>query len=384
MISKRISDVQDSPTLAISAKAKQMKAQGIDVVDFGAGQPDFEVPEHIKEAAKQAIDQPGSGKYTAADGMPELKQAIINKFKRDNNLDYSASQILISPGAKFCIYAIIQAVVDDGDEVIIPRPYWVSYPEMVKMAGGSCVFADTLPEEGFMLKASAVEKAVTDKTKLIIINSPNNPTGAVYDRTELEKIMQLAAEKTIHAISDEVYEKLVYDNAQHTSPAALAPEYKELVFTVNGMSKSHAITGWRLGYAAGPEAFISAAARLQSHSTSNPSSIVQMAFQHTLHMEDHLDGMRSEFQRRRDFIVNELNKIGFACTKPEGAFYVFPKLPKGYEDSQQFCKELLEKAHVAATPGSAFGMEGFVRFSYATSIDDIRKGLARIKEFLSR
>jgi aspartate aminotransferase len=384
MPSKRISRVKDSPTLAISAKAKQMKRKGVSVMDFGAGQPDFDVPEHIKEAAVKAIGQPGSGKYTAADGIIELKNAIIEKFERDNGIKYSDRQIIVSPGAKFCLFAIIQVVVDDGDEVIIPNPYWVSYPEMVRMAGGKPVFAETVQEDGFMLKASEVEKAVTDKTKLIIINSPNNPTGAVYDKKELEKIMKIAADRTIRVISDEIYEKLIYDDVAHTSPASFSPECKELVFTVNGMSKSHAVPGWRLGYAAGPEAFMRAAARLQSHSTSNPSSIVQMAFTDTLHDEKHIKRMRSEFQKRRDFIVSRLNEIGFKCTKPQGAFYVFPKMPGHLRSSEKFCEELLEKAHVACTPGSAFGMEGFIRMGYAASMKHIETGLERIEKFVSK
>jgi len=383
MLPKRISSVKDSPTLAISAKAKQMRASGIGVVDFGAGQPDFDVPEHIKQAARQAIALTGSGKYTAADGMMELKLAIIKKFSKDNGIKYSDRQIIISPGAKFCLFAIIQAAVDDGDEVVIPKPYWVSYPEMVRMAGGKPVYARTLPGSGFKLRASEVEKVITDKTRLIIINSPNNPTGAVCDRRQLKKIMQLAADRTIHVISDEIYEKLIYENYRHVSPASFSPEAKQLVFTVNGMSKSHAVPGWRLGYAAGPEAFMRAAARLQSHSTSNPSSIVQMAFHKTLHDEKHLEHMRKEFQKRRDFIVERLNEIGFECSKPMGAFYVFPRLPNHFRSSEKFCTDLLEDAHVAATPGSAFGMDGFIRISYAASMKQIDDGMDSIENFVS-
>jgi len=386
MLPKRIASVKDSPTLAVSAKAKQMVSRGIDVVDFGAGQPDFDVPSHIKAAAKQAIDRPGSGKYTAAGGMPELKLDIIKKFERDNGLEYTMDQILVSPGAKFCVYAIIQAVVGDGDEVVMPSPYWVSYPEMVRMAGGQPVYAETLPKDGFLLKASAVEKVITDRTKLIILNSPNNPTGAVYERKELESVLELASERKVLVMSDEIYEKLIYDGAKHESPASFKPEYKNIVFTVNGMSKSHAVPGWRLGYVAGPVEYVKAATRLQSHSTSNPSSIVQMAFHEKLHIESHLKGFREEFRKRRDFIHGRLNKMGFECEKPAGAFYVFPQLPdepNGFSDSARFCASLLEKAHVACTPGSAFGMEGFIRISYATSIGQIKKGLDRIEKFVA-
>lgn len=382
--SRKVAEIKDSPTLAISAKAKQMKREGIDVIDFGAGQPDFDVPKHVKAAAVEAISQPGSGKYTAADGMIELKQAIILKLGKDNDVDYTPSQVIVSPGAKFCLFAIIQATVNEGDEVIIPRPYWVSYPEMVRLAGGKPVYVDTDPEKGFKLEADAVEKAVTDKTCLIIINSPNNPTGAVYDREEVVKIMKIAADKTIHVISDEIYEKLIYDGKGHVSPAAFGPEYKELVFTVNGMSKSHAVPGWRIGYAAGPEAFMRAAARLQSHSSSNPASIVQMAFARTLNDESHIKGMRTQFKHRRDFIVKRLNGMGFRCVKPEGAFYVFPKLPGHLHSSEHFCKELLEEAHVACTPGSAFGMDGYCRISYAASMNHIEEGMDRIEKFLKK
>jgi aspartate aminotransferase len=384
MVSKRIAEVKDSPTLAMSAKAKQMKAKGISVVDFGAGQPDFEVPEHIKESAHQAIDTEGSGKYTAAAGMPGLKQDIIEKFIRDNGIEYSPSQIVISPGAKFCIFAIIQTVVDNGDEVIIPSPYWVSYPEMVRIAGGRPVYAETSPETGFNLKASDIEAKLSDKTKLIILNSPNNPTGAVYDKKEIEKIMQLAADRTIHVLSDEIYEKLIYGNSTHTSPASFGSEYKELTFTVNGMSKSFAVPGWRIGYAAGPEAFMRAVARLQSHSTSNPSSIIQMAFHKRLQDERHIKHMKTEFQKRRDYIVDRLNGMGFECVKPRGAFYVFPKLPKHFRSSEKFCNDLLDKEHVACTPGAGFGWDSHIRISYAASMKHIEDGMDRIAKFIKK
>jgi aspartate aminotransferase len=382
--SRKVTEINDSPTLAVSARAKQMKRDGIDVIDFGAGQPDFDVPDHVKAAAVEAISQPGSGKYTAADGMIELKQAIISKLGKDNDIDYTPGQVIVSPGAKFCLFAIIQAAVNEGDEVIIPRPYWVSYPEMVRLAGGKPVYVDTDPEKGFKLEAEAVERAITDNTGLIIINSPNNPTGAVYDREEVMKVMKMAAAKTIHVISDEIYEKLIYDDKRHVSPASFGPEYKELVFTVNGMSKSHAVPGWRIGYAAGPEAFMRAAARLQSHSSSNPTSIVQMAFSKTLDNDGHIKGMRTQFKNRRDFIVKRLNEMGFKCVKPEGAFYVFPKLPGRLHSSEHFCKDLLEEAHVACTPGSAFGMDGYVRISYAASMDHIKEGMDRIEKFVKK
>lgn len=383
-LARRMEGISDSATLAISARAKQLRAQGIDVIDLGAGQPDIDVPRHIKEAAKHAIDQRGSGMYTPSDGTPELKQAIIEKLRKDNKIECNPGQILVSPGAKFSIYSLVQVLVDEGDEVVIPRPYWVSYPEMVRMAGGIPIFAETSQREGFRLRASAIQKVTNKDTRLIIINSPNNPTGAVYEKKDLEGIMKFALDRGIHVISDEVYEKIIYRGAWHVSPASLSPEFMDITFTVNGMSKSYGVPGWRLGYAAGPEQYIRAAAMLQSHSTSNPTSVVQMAFHNTLGVEAHMEPMLKEYQRRRDYITKALNELRMECTIPDGAFYVFPRLPKGWESSGQFCSQLLEKAHVASTPGSAFGAEGHVRFSYAAGMDRIMDAMKRLGDFLGK
>jgi aspartate aminotransferase len=379
MLSERMGRISDSPTLAVSARAKAMKAQGIDVVDFGAGQPDFAPPEHVKQAAIDAV-QANDSKYTDATGLAELKQAVCEKLRRDNGLDYGPGDVIISSGAKHSLYNIFQAILNPGDEVIIPMPYWVSYPDMVRLADGTPVFAETGP--GFMLDAGTVLERMSDRTRAIVLNSPNNPSGAVFPEAEVSRVAEAAAERGIYIVSDEIYEKIIYGK-RHLSPASISGEVKAVTFTVNGLSKSHAIPGWRLGYMAGPADAIRAMGRLQSQSTSNPASIVQRAAIAALGQDSGLDGIVEEYMKRRDFLVEGLNSLeGFSCTNPDGAFYVFPKIPVA--DDVGFSRDLLEKARVALVPGSAFGVPGHVRISYATSMEQIGSGLERISDFLAR
>ena len=380
-ISSRALNCADSPTLAISAKAKYLKSQGHNVIDFGAGQPDFEPSEHVKQAIIKSLEKKGYAKYTASSGIAELKKAIVEKLKKDNNIEYTEKQIIVSCGAKHSLYNIMHALLDKGDEVIIPSPYWVSYPEMVKLAEGIPVFVET--DNEFKIKANKIEEAVTDKTKIIIINSPSNPTGAVIDDEELKKIAEIAVKHNIFVVSDEIYEKIVFGK-KHLSIASLNEDIKKLTITVNGISKAYAMPGLRIGYAAGDEEIIKAMSRLQDQSTSNPTSIIQEAAVEAIKgQQEDLEKMRKEFEKRRDFIVDALNKMGFTCPKPEGAFYVFPKLPKGYEDSVKFTEELLEKEKIAVVPGIYFGKEGYIRLSYACSIEEIKDGMERIKRFLT-
>ncbi|MBN2042985.1 MAG: pyridoxal phosphate-dependent aminotransferase [Candidatus Aenigmarchaeota archaeon] len=379
MLSERAKNCSPSPTLAISARAKALAAQGKNVVDFGAGQPDFDAPEHVKKAAIDAINQ-GFNKYTAAAGMPKLKKVICDKFRRDNRIDYQPDQVVVSCGAKHSIYNIMQAVIGPGDEVLIPKPYWVTYPEQVKLAGGKPVVIET--DENFKLTKEYVEDKITSNSKLILINSPNNPTGAVYDREELKKIAELCLENNILMVSDEVYEKIIFD-AEHFSIASMGKEFRNITFTVNAISKTYCVTGWRLGYAAGPAEIMKAIGNLQSHMTSNPTSVVQKAALEAISgPQDFLVPTVKEFRDRRDFILKRMDEIGMECPKPEGAFYVFPKIPS--DNSDKFAEELLESERVGVVPGVGFGMEGHVRISYATSLERIKEGMDRIERFLKK
>jgi len=392
-LAKRVLDISESATLAVSARAKKMKAEGVDVIDFGLGEPDFPTPGFISDAGIEAI-KAGKTKYAhaATTGTAELKKAIISKLKNDNGLEYEPGQIIVSCGAKHSIFNIILSVVEEGDEVIIGCPYWVSYPEMVKVAGGTPIAVESLQEEGFALSAEKLEKAITDKTKLLILNSPCNPTGAVLQEKELLEIARVLLNRDIFIISDEIYEKLIYDGKGHKSIAALEPALKERTILINGCSKAYSMTGWRIGYAAGPKEIIAAAARLQSHSTSGANSIGQEAALAALAGDQScVDAMRSEFDKRRKFIVEKLNEIqGIQCIMPEGAFYAFPKVSGLYgktidgteiKDSLSLCSAALEKKAVAIVPGIAFGADDYVRFSYATSIENIKEGMKRLKEF---
>ncbi len=395
MIAERATRIKPSPTLQMDTKAKEMKAQGIDVLSFSVGEPDFDTPEHIKDAAIRALRE-GKTKYTPVGGIPELKEAIIEKFKRDNSLDYKPEEIIVSCGAKHSLYNIAQAILSPGDEVIIPSPYWVSYPAQVLLNDGTPVIVETSEDEGFTLSAEALKEKITPKTKAIMLNYPSNPTGLTYSVDALSKIAEIAIENNIYIISDEVYEKLLYDGLKHTSIASLSEEIKSKTLVVNGISKAYSMTGWRIGYTAGPAEIIKAMTKIQSQSTSNPTSIAQWASVEALKgPQDFLDDMVAEFDQRRKLLVDELNKIdGISCRMPQGAFYAFPnitgvlgkKTPEGevISDSSALAMYLLEKAHVALVPGSAFGAEGYIRISYATSRENILEGIKRIREALDR
>ncbi len=389
-IAQRARAIKPSPTLAMAAKAKAMKAQGIDVVDFGVGEPDFDTPENVKQAGIKAI-QSGFTKYTPAGGTDELKDAVVDKLKKDNGLTYERSQVLISCGAKHSLYNIAEALFDPGDEVIIPSPYWVSYPDQVILNDAVPVIVETTEQEGFRISAAKLEKAITNKTKAIVLNSPSNPTGLAYDKKTLEEIAAVAVKHRIYVISDEIYEKLVYDGFTHISIASLNPEIKELTIVVNGVSKSHAMTGWRIGYAAGPKDVITAMANIQSQSTSNPASISQKAALEALRgPQDFLPVMNAEFDKRRKYMVERLNKMqGVSCMLPVGAFYAFPNVLKLYgrsaggktvRNSADLAAYLLETAKVALVSGDSFGADAYIRLSYATSMEIIKKGMDRIEE----
>ena len=393
-IAKRASAIKPSPTLATAAKAKAMKAQGIDVVDFGVGEPDFDTPENVKEAAKKAI-QAGFTKYTPASGTDDLKDAVVEKFQKDNGVLYKRSQILISCGAKHSLYNIAEALFDPGDEVIIPSPYWVSYPDQVILNDAIPIIVETTEQEKFKLSAKKLENAVTRRTKAIVLNSPSNPTGLAYDKRTLEEIAAVAVRHKLYVISDEIYEKLIYDGFQHFSIASLGPEIKDLTIVVNGVSKSHAMTGWRIGYAAGPQDVITAMANIQSQSTSNPTSISQKAAVEALRgPQDFIQAMNREFDKRRKYMVERLNRItGMSCLMPVGAFYAFPRVSPLYgksvkgkiiRNSQDLATYLLEEAKVALVSGDAFGADAYVRLSYATSMETIAKGLDRIEQAVNK
>lgn len=393
MLSERARNIKPSPTLAIDAKAKAMKASGVDVVNFGVGEPDFDTPDNIKEAAIKAI-RDGFTKYTPVGGIDSLKDAIIEKFRKDNNLEYSREEIIASCGAKHSLYNIAQALYGPGDEVIIPAPYWVSYPDQVILNNATPVFAKTLERDSFRLKPEALEALITKKTKAIILNSPSNPTGLTYDKKTLEGIAEIVIRHNLYIVSDEIYEKLLYDGAGHMSIASLGKDIKARTIVVNGLSKSHAMTGWRIGYAAGPKDIIKAMTNIQSQSTSNPNSITQKAAVEALTgPQEFIGKMLSEFDRRRKFLVTELNAIsGIKCLTPTGAFYVFPNTSNLYgktingktiASSSDLAIYLLEDAHVALVPGSAFGDDNHVRLSYATSMENIKKGAERIRTAVS-
>ncbi len=393
-IAKRAQAIKPSPTLATAAKAKAMKAQGIDVVDFGVGEPDFDTPENVKQCGIKAI-QSGFTKYTPAGGTDELKEAVVLKFKKDNGLDYEKNQVLISCGAKHSLYNIAEALFDPGDEVIIPSPYWVSYPDQVILNDAVPVIVETTEEEGFKLSARKLEAAVTKKTKALILNSPSNPTGLAYDKKTLEEIAAVAVKHGFYVISDEIYEKLIYDGFKHYSIASLGPEIKALTIVVNGVSKSHAMTGWRIGYAAGPKDVITAMANIQSQSTSNPTSISQKAAVEALRgPQDFIGTMNAEFDKRRQYMIGRLNKInGMSCLMPVGAFYAFPRVSalfgksaggKRMANSSDLAAYLLEEAKVALVSGDAFGADAYLRLSYATSLENITKGLDRIEQAVGK
>ena len=381
-ISSRAAQLTPSLTLSIDSKAKAMKAEGLDVCGFGAGEPDFDTPEHIKTACIEALNA-GFTKYTPSSGIPELRQAIAEKLAADNELSYRAGQIVVSNGAKHACYNAILATCQPGDKVLIPSPYWVSYPDMVRLAGADPVIVPTMERNGWKMSADDFKNAMTPRTKMLIMNSPCNPTGAVYTREEMEKIVEVAAEEDIYILSDEIYEKLVYDDVKHVSIASLSKEAYDLTITVNGFSKSYAMTGWRLGYLAAPEAVAKAVDSIQSHSTSHPASFVQRAGLAALKGDQQpLADMREEFDMRRNYMFDRITKIpNITAVKPAGAFYVLVNISQLGLTSQNFSDRLLSKANVAVVPGAAFGDDRTVRLSYATSIDIIKKGLDRFQDF---
>ncbi len=381
-LSERATSLTPSLTLSIDSKAKSMIASGQDVCGFGAGEPDFDTPEHIKAAAIAAL-QAGFTKYTPSSGLPELRQAISDKFKADNGLNYKPSQIIVSNGAKHSCFNAILATCQPGDEVLIPSPYWLSYPEMVRLAGAEPVFVPTTEENNWKMTAADFENAMTPRTKMVIINSPGNPTGAVYTRAELEAIAEVAVEEEILILSDEIYEKLVYDDTEHISIGSLSPEAHDLTITINGFSKAYAMTGWRLGYLGAPEAIAKAIDSLQSHSTSNPCSFSQKGGLAAITGDQGMvSDMRDEFNVRRDYMYDRLSKIAnVSVAKPSGAFYMLVNIGKLGLNSTNFSDRLLSKAGVAVVPGVAFGDDRTIRLSYATSLDIIKRGLDRFEDF---
>ncbi len=381
-ISSRANSLTPSLTLSIDSKAKAMKAEGIDVCGFAAGEPDFDTPDHIKAAAIEALNK-GSTKYTPSSGIPELRQAVAEKFAADNHIEYKPSQVIVSTGAKQSCFNAILATCEPGDEILIPSPYWLSYPEMARIAGADPIFIQTREQNGWKMTAEEFENAMTPRTKMVILNSPGNPTGSVYTREELEKIVEVAAEEDILILSDEIYEKLVYDDTTHVSVASLSDEAYKLTITVNGFSKAYAMTGWRLGYLGAPEPIAKAIDSIQSHSTSNPCSFAQYGGLAALRGDQQpVADMRDEFEVRRDYMFDRLAGISqITAVKPLGAFYILANISRLSLTSQNFADRLLSKANVAVVPGAAFGDDRTIRLSYATSLDILKKGMDRFEDF---
>ena len=387
-LSSRVATLTPSSTLAITAKAKELKAQGIDVVGFGAGEPDFNTPKHIIDAAFQAT-MDGQTKYTPSAGLPRLKEAIINKLKNDQQLSYKPSEVIVCTGAKHALYTLFQAILDEGDEVIVPTPYWVSYPEQIKLAAGVPVYVEGKEENEFKITAKELEQAITNKTKAVILNSPSNPTGTLYTEEELKQIGDVCVKHNLLIVSDEIYEKLVYGDAKHLSIAQLSPALKELTVIINGVSKSHSMTGWRIGYACGNETIIQAMTNLASHSTSNPTTLSQYgAIAAYEGPQEPVEEMRQAFEERLNKIYARLIQIeGITCVKPKGAFYLFPNVKKaaqltGFDSVDDWVKALLEEEKVAIVPGSGFGAPDNARLSYATSLDLLQQAIDRIAHFM--
>lgn len=389
-LARRVKKIKPSPTLAITSKAKAMKAQGIDVIGFGAGEPDFDTPVHIKEAAKQALDA-GYTKYTPVPGSPELKDAVISKLKRDNGLEYKRENIIVSLGAKHSIYNVAQAFFNRGDEIIIPAPYWVSYPDIALLADAKPVIVETTQENGFKMTAGQLDAAITPRTKCVVLNSPSNPTGSAYTKAELMKLADVIVKRDVTVLSDEIYEKLVYDGFEFASIASLGEEIKKRTILVNGLSKAFSMTGWRIGYVAADKDLVAAMNNIQSQSTSNPVSFCDKASVVALNSpQDFMKEWVAEFDKRRRYIVGRLNAIpGVSCLLPQGAFYVFPNFANVYgkktasgkkiRNSSDLAAYLLEEHKVASVPGVAFGADACQRLSYATSMANIVKGIDRIE-----
>ena len=391
-LSKLANTLKPSATLAITAKAKELRSQGVDVIGFGAGEPDFDTPDNIKEAAKESIDS-GFTKYTAASGTNELKESIIKKIEADYNLKYKTNEVLVGSGAKHVLYNLFQVLVDKGDEVLIPSPYWVSYPEQVKIAGGKPIILQGSQESNFKISKKQMKDAITNKTKILVLNYPANPTGTTYNRQELEEFAEVALENNLIIISDEIYDKIIYKDEKHISFPQLGNGVKDSTILVNGVSKTYSMTGWRIGYAAGNSKVISAMNNLSGQSTSNPTSISQKAAEEAFSgSQDAIKPMLEEFRERMDYITSSLNEIdGIECVLPEGAFYVFPDISsffgkryngKTISNSIEISDFLLDVAKVAVVPGIEFGSDNHIRISYATSMSDIKEGMKRIKESL--
>ena len=392
-LADRVKNLKPSPTLAVDAKAKALKAKGVDIVNLSAGEPDFDTPDHIKEAAIKAIKE-GFTKYVAVGGIPELKEAVINKLKRDYDLEYAPEQILVSTGGKQCLYNIAQAILNPGDQVIVPVPYWVSYPAIIELAGGVPVYLDSKAEENFAIDMGLLRSLVNEKTKAIILNSPSNPTGAVYSSEDLKAIAELAMEKGFYVITDDIYDEIRFDGKGPENPASLCPDAKEFVIIANGVSKTYAMTGWRIGYMAGPADVVKACTKIQSQSTSNANSIAQKAAAEALSgPQDCVKTMVEAFRQRGQFVIERLRSMpGISCVEPQGAFYVFPDVSSYYgkkagdktiSGSLDMADYLLETAKIACVPGIAFGADDFIRFSYATDMKTLEEGLNRFEKALS-
>lgn len=388
ILANRVKSLTPSSTLAITAKAKELKAQGIDVIGLGAGEPDFNTPQNILDAAAKSMTE-GFTKYTPAGGLPALKQAIIDKLSRDNNLSYKPNEIIVGAGAKHVLYTLFQVILNEGDEVIIPIPYWVSYPEQVKLAGGVPVYVESTSEQNFKITAAQLRNAITDKTKAVIINSPSNPSGMVYNREELAELAEVAVEKDILIVSDEIYEKLLYNGLEHFSIAQLSEDVKARTIVVNGVAKSHSMTGWRIGYAAGDAEIINSMTDLASHSTSNPTTTSQYAAIEAYNgPQDSVEEMRLAFESRLEVIYPKLNAIpGFKVLKPQGAFYLLPDVSEaayktGFDSVDDFVNALLTEANVAVVPGSGFGVRSTIRLSYATSLELLEEAVRRMDNYV--
>jgi len=385
-IAKRMENLSPSVTMAITALGRELKAQGRDILSFSAGEPDFNTPDIVKQAAIKAIED-GHTKYTAVEGITETKQAIINKLKRDHNITYELDEIIISNGAKHSLFNLFQTLLEEGDEVIIPAPYWVTYPEQVKYSGGVPVFIETDDSTSFKITPEQLKEVITSKSRILLLNTPSNPTGAVYSREELVSIGKALEGTDILVFSDEMYEKIMFDGIEFCAAAEVSEDMFKRTVTINGLSKAVAMTGWRFGYLATPnKELVKAMTKLQGQSTSNVNSITQHAAICALegHADDTIEIMRNEFEKRRDVAIENFNAIkGFSCVKPHGAFYLFVNIKGLTNDSMKFCSDLLEKEGVALVPGLAFGTEGYFRFSFATDLDTILKGIARIDKFVN-
>ncbi len=383
-VSSRLSQISPSLTLEITGKAKALKKEGVDIISFAAGEPDFDTPAHIVKAAHEAIDL-GKTRYTPAKGMPELIEAVREKFKQDNNLDYPASSIIISCGAKHSLFNAFQTICQEGDEVIIPSPYWVTYPEQIRLAGAAPVFLESVEEDGFPIDRERLVSLITPRTRAMIVSSPANPTGSGYLREDLEFIADLAEKNDFYLVSDEIYEKLVYDDFQAESIASLSRNIQDRTIVINGVSKSYAMTGWRIGYLAAPENVAKAISSFQSHSTSAPTTPSQYAALAALTGDQScVEEMKEAFEERRNLVIGRLNRIkGISCTMPKGAFYAFPNISALGKPSLKLAAELLDRARIAVVPGIAFGADGNIRMSFADSLENLNKGLDRLEQFVN-